>query len=372
MKKTLLAAALVTGFAGVAQAASSVTLYGVVDVGLGYKQNKSSNYGARTTWTKTRQIGAVANVKNGSRWGLKGTEDLGNGTAVIFQLESGFDPATGFSGQGGRLFGRKAILGLTGESWGTFTIGRQYNVADDFVSGIDPFGTGWGNAGAGSTFGDSLSSRQSPTFKYLSPNYDGFKFGVGFGHSDSRTTNHLGLVSETTSTLLTTGLGYKNGGLEIGASFDYDRNKVNHIVVRDSKAWTLGAAYEFSPVTVHFAYGQQRDGFVGGNAGLAGAHGLSGWDSKGLRAQSWLGGLSFKASDVSKVLFSYQGGRLKHNNFAGVRIDTHVWGLGYQQDLSKRTHVYVLGSYGQSKWKQTGRDRKATFTDAVVGLQHRF
>lgn len=373
MKKTLLAAALVAGFAGVAQAESSVTLYGVVDVGLGYKQTKESGAGA---WTKARQIGAVTNVKNGSRWGLKGTEDLGNGTAAIFQLESGFDPATGFSGQGGRLFGRKAILGLTGESWGTFTIGRQYNVADDFVSGIDPFGTGWGNAGAGSTFGDSISSRQSPTFKYLSPNYDGFKFGVGFGHSDKKTTNNGGLVNKTTSTLLTTGLGYKNGGLEIGASFDYDRRKT-HIppglpVVSSAKAWTLGAAYEFSPVTVHFAYGQQRDGFVGGNQTLAGVYSLGAWDSKGLRAQSWLGGLSFKASDTSKVLFSYQGGRLKHNNFTGIRINTHVWGLGYQQNLSKRTHVYVLGSYGQSKWRQTGSDKKNTFTDAVVGLQHRF
>jgi len=373
MKKTLLAAALVAGFAGVAQAESSVTLYGLVDAGIGYSETKTTTEGGST---KSREIGAVTNVKNGSRWGLKGTEDLGNGTAAIFQLESGFEPASGYSTQSGRLFGRKAIIGLTGESWGTFTVGRQYNVADDVVSGIDPFGTAWGNAAATSTFGDSISARQSPTFKYLSPNYDGFKFGVGFGYNDEKESANGNQTGKKSSKIATAGVGYNNGGLEVGASFDYDRQKTEGTLGtqdRTAKAWTVAAAYDFNPVKVALGYGQQRDGVINGNFGLAGSgYGLKAWDTRGLRAQSWFGGLTFKASETSKIIAGYQGGRIKHNDFDGVRINTHVWSLGYQQDLSKRTHVYVLGSYGQSKWKQENNDQKVRFTQAVVGLQHRF
>ena len=99
MKKTLLAAALVTGFAGVAHAESSVTLYGIVDAGYGYQSSEAkfkgsanSNLNGKVT---TDNIGGHSGVRNGSRWGLKGSEDLGNGTSAIFVLESGFDLGNG-------------------------------------------------------------------------------------------------------------------------------------------------------------------------------------------------------------------------------------------------------------------------------------
>lgn len=395
MKKTLLVAALATGFAGVAHAESSVTLYGLVDAGLGYNQTKISSDGESV---KTREIGAVTNVKNGSRWGLKGSEDLGNGTSAIFQLESGFEPASGNSAQGGRLFGRKAIIGLTGESWGTFTIGRQYNVADDVVAGIDPFGTAWGNAAATSTFGDSLSARQSPTFKYLSPSFDGFKFGVSAGYADTKTKEDGVTTAKKRSTLVSVGLGYNNGPVELGASFDYDNQKDGDVSTRKAKAWTVAGAYDFDAVKVHLGYGQQRDGMVGGNFGLADGLANSYYaepvldvngnvvlnndgsermrfvgDSRGLRAQAWFGGISAPVGESGKVIAGYQGGRIKHKGFDAARINTHVWSLGYQHNLSKRTHVYVLGSYGQSKLKVNGEPTvKARATQAVVGLQHRF
>ncbi|AFK61531.1 outer membrane porin protein [Advenella kashmirensis WT001] len=137
MKKTLLAAALAVGFAGVAHAETSVTLYGIVDAGIGYQQTKVTQGDA---FTKTRDIGLINGVRNGNRWGMKGVEDLGNGTSAIFQLESGFDLGNGRSAQGGRLFGRHAYVGLTGANWGTLTLGRQLNVAADTVSSLNPFG----------------------------------------------------------------------------------------------------------------------------------------------------------------------------------------------------------------------------------------
>ena len=95
MKKTLLAAALVTGFAGVAHAESSVTLYGIVDAGYGYQQVETKFKGAGVDGKITnKSFGAKSGIQNGSRWGLKGSEDLGNGTSAIFVLESGFHTAT--------------------------------------------------------------------------------------------------------------------------------------------------------------------------------------------------------------------------------------------------------------------------------------
>jgi predicted porin len=88
------------GAAGAAQAQSSVTLYGVVDAGLGYVSN--ANQASDSLW------GMINGNLSGSRWGLKGTEDLGGGLKAIFQLENGFDPGTGQLNQGGREFGRQA------------------------------------------------------------------------------------------------------------------------------------------------------------------------------------------------------------------------------------------------------------------------
>ncbi|MFY1850008.1 porin, partial [Achromobacter dolens] len=120
MKKTLLAAALLAGFAGVAQAETSVTLYGIIDTGIGY--NKISGAGDAKNGSR---IGMINGVQNGSRWGLRGSEDLGDGLRAVFQLESGFDSGNGKSAQNGRLFGRQATVGLASDSWGQLDFGRQ-------------------------------------------------------------------------------------------------------------------------------------------------------------------------------------------------------------------------------------------------------
>ena len=391
MKKTLLAAALVTGFAGVAHAESSVTLYGLVDAGYGYKQQKSSSDG----WSvKDRNIGARNNVKNGSRWGMKGVEDLGNGTSAIFQLEGGFTPGDGRQAQDNRLFGRQAFVGLTGESWGTFTIGRQYNAADAFIAPIDPFGTGWGQAASNSAFGDSVSHRYDNAIKYVSPNFSGFQFGLGVVHADNKKTVQIGnaeTITKTTGSGVTLGAGYNAGPLSIGASFDYLRAKNESTVggVRTktddkTKAWNLGAAYDLDVVKLHAIVGQQRDGVIGG-IGLAGDMivdpvagtklGNSWNQGKGLRQTSWLAGVSAPVGDAGKVLFSYTGNRIKHNDLGDLRVKTNIFSLGYQHNLSKRTQVYALASYGQSKLTNRGpgvADIKLKSTDVAVGLQHRF
>src|SRR3546814_18267425 len=95
MKKTLLAAALTVGFFGVAHAETSVTLYGIIDEGVGYTHTSGSDVFNTKGTVKGTNYGLKSGTDYGSRWGLKGVEDLGDGLNVVFQLESGFDENTG-------------------------------------------------------------------------------------------------------------------------------------------------------------------------------------------------------------------------------------------------------------------------------------
>ncbi len=116
--KLLLGAMTVAPIAAAAQ--SSVTLYGAVDTGVEYVNNIGE---AKSGVARVPVLtGTVP-----SRWGLRGTEDLGGGLKSVFVLESGFAPDSGASNQGGRLFGRQALVGLSGR-WGQVALGRQYTM----------------------------------------------------------------------------------------------------------------------------------------------------------------------------------------------------------------------------------------------------
>lgn len=412
MKKTLLAAALVTGFAGVAHAESSVTLYGIVDAGYGYQSSEAKFKGsanpALNGKVTTDSIGGHSGIQNGSRWGLKGSEDLGNGTSAIFVLESGFNVMDGESQQDGKLFGRQAYVGLTGESWGTFTIGRQYNAGDTFVAPIDPFGTGWGFAGAENVFGGSVSDRYDSVIKYVTPNFAGFQAGLGVVYSDRDVeTKGFGGTNnkvENTNTGVTFGLGYTAGPLYVGGSFDYNKVESTGSADRKTKAWNIGGTYDFDVVKVHALYGGQKDGSIGtpglagygvghlagygydadvyaatGDLGTGGFTADGGFFGDGYTQHSWLLGLSAPVGDAGKVMFSYAGSVADNDlNYAGgsheFEAKTHNFSLGYRHALSKRTSLYGVASYGWSDLDNNhdGREIETKRTQAIIGLQHRF
>lgn len=425
MKKALQSIVLLGAATGVAQAATSVTLYGLVDGGIGYTKTKITQDATKfkgESWNEERNVGMINGILNGNRWGLKGTEDLGNGTSAIFQLESGFDLGNGRSAQDGRLFGRKAIIGLTGDSWGTLTLGRQYNVADDVVSGIDPFGTSVLQAGVvDGAFGDSPSARMDNSFKYMSPDFGGFKFGIAYAGKHSKDSSSTELdprgyeVTEEgkkdTSNWLSLGLGFENGPVTVGASYDrfrtdirnWKETRVNGRTVIDNETrnkstthmWNLFGAYDFEVVKLHLGYGHIRgavtnaDGLgVGLNGALAGytvvtnpasdVSGLNYTQTNGFRQQSWMVGLSAPVSDTGTVLFSYQGNTSKNkaDAFDGMKGKLNIFSLGYVQGLSKRTRVYAAASYGVGKMKFDESlhrgNVKLKSTLIGVGLQHRF
>src|SRR5690606_2082903 len=106
-----------------AQSTTSVTLYGTVDTAVEYVNNIADGAGG------TNRSFHFTNLTQSwpSHWGLRGSEYLGNGLSAVFTLESGFNAGTGTSGQGNRLFGRQAWVGLKGD-WGQLAFGRQYNM----------------------------------------------------------------------------------------------------------------------------------------------------------------------------------------------------------------------------------------------------
>ena len=114
-------------------------------------------------------------MNNGSRFGLRGAEDLGDGLRAIFTLEGGITPLNGKSGQSGRLFGRQATVGLADDSWGQLEFGRQANLASKYFSGpIDPFSGSFNLANMGTTFSATNTLRYDNLVLYQSPDWSGF------------------------------------------------------------------------------------------------------------------------------------------------------------------------------------------------------
>ncbi|MHC8944145.1 porin [Advenella incenata] len=401
MKKTLLATALVSGFTGLAYAETSVTLYGLVDAGIGYQQTKVSQ---GNVYTKTRDVGLINGIKNGNRWGLKGAEDLGNGTSAIFQLESGFDMGNGRSSLGGRLFGRQAYVGLKGDDWGALTLGRQYNLAADIVAPIDPFGAGFLQAGVlGGAFGASTFARMDNSIKYVTPDFSGFKLGVAYAGINAKTTSSDGFNNfeeRDTSNWISVGVGYNSGPITVGASYDRFRTDFRDTdgdIEGTTHMWNLFGSYDFDVVKLYLGYGQVRgamsnDIVVRNGAGSTGlnavlndfttvsnpnsaAFGMNYAETNGYRQQAWVVGLSVPVSDQGKVQFSYQGSATKNTGdaFDGVKGNLHIFSLGYVHNLSKRTSLYAIATYAPGKLKFDNRENvKLKSTLVGVGMQHRF
>ena len=174
---TLTKAAVVaaTAFAAAAPAfaQSSVTLYGIVDDSIVYQSSQTNL--AKTNPGRSN-VKMASGIWAGSRFGLKGAEDLGGGNKAIFQLESGFDINSGAQQFTNAMFGRQAWVGLTNPAYGTLTLGRQYTSYYTLLSPYSP--TTWltGYFGAHPGDLDSLDTvyRANNSVVYTSPKFYGF------------------------------------------------------------------------------------------------------------------------------------------------------------------------------------------------------
>lgn len=149
--------------------APSVTLYGLIDTGVEHVTNVGP-----TGDGVTRMPGLSGSLP--SRWGLRGNEDLGGGLRAVFNLEAGFSPDSGVSNQGGRLFGRQALVGLSGD-WGTVAVGRQYTML--YWSVLDGDQLGPNNYGLGSLDAYIPNTRMDNSIAYRGT-FKGLTVGAGY------------------------------------------------------------------------------------------------------------------------------------------------------------------------------------------------
>lgn len=173
MKRTALLSFALGALCAHAQAQDNVTLYGIIDAGINYVSNVRGTNGGGSS-----QFALTSGPMQGSRWGIKGSEDLGGGLKAIFTLENGFTVNTGTAAQGGTEFGRQAFVGLSG-AFGKVTLGRQYDMGVDFVA---PY-TANRYLGYFAAHPDDLDNlnqtvRLNNSIKYVSPEYHGLSAGI--------------------------------------------------------------------------------------------------------------------------------------------------------------------------------------------------
>jgi predicted porin len=377
MKKTLLAAALLAGFAGVAQAETQVTLYGIIDTGIAYGRFTKAD------GTKVTNVGESWGGQSGSRWGMKGTEELGDGLKAIFQLESGFDSTNGFSAQSGRLFGRQAWVGLANASWGQFTMGRMVSAPSSMLSGgIDPFQANWGLAQLGTTMGALNTDRVDNGVQYLSPVFAGFQFGADYSFNASDSGS--GMAKNQTNDnnrQMDVAASYTNGPVFVGASYS-QINPAHNTNTSDAtiREYLIGGAYNFGFAKLHAAYSRSTDGFIAGTTPTTDGDGgplsnLSGKvAAKGIRQNSYMVGFTAPIGAATNVFGSWQHSTIgKAGNLGGNWVTyggqaVNIFSLGSTYSLSKRTNLYAVASYGKGYANVNGQ--KAT--DVIVGLRHQF
>lgn len=374
MKKTLLAVALLAGFAGAAHAADSVTLYGLIDAGVGYEQVKFRGQ-------SQSRIGAVQGVSSGSRFGLRGTEDLGDGLRAVFNLEGGFGPMNGQSLQSGRLWGRQATVGLDSDSWGRLEFGRQTNLASKYFGSIDPFAISYNTANLGTTFSSANTMRLDNMVLYQTPSMDGFKVGVGYSFSADDTVedgvkdkHQTGFATGNNNRVLTAGVQYLNGPLNLAAAYDRFNPSNNAIGGKSSsrvQEYIIGGTYDFEVVKLAAAFSQTRDGwFIGQNMGTTpdGMQKLGSFKlADGFRANSYMIGATVPLGRHA-IFGSWQRATPNNDKLTGDDATFNVYSLGYTYDFTKRTNLYAYASYGDNyAFQHDARD-----TAFAVGLRHRF
>ncbi|SEB16227.1 porin [Paraburkholderia sartisoli] len=203
LKASPIAAAVLSLSAVTCHAQSNVTLYGIIDASVDYVSNESGHHAVQA------QNGMI----NGSRWGLKGNEDLGGGTSAVFQLENGFNIFNGKLGQGGREFGRQAWVGLKDKTLGTVTFGRQYDPTIWYLA-VYTGGFNGGTAFAHPFDNDNMgnSFRLDNAVEYASPTWGGFSMRGMYAFS-----NQAGGFKSNRA--YSAGAGYTRGGLSLGTAF---------------------------------------------------------------------------------------------------------------------------------------------------------
>ncbi|WP_418744011.1 porin [Duodenibacillus massiliensis] len=382
MKKTLAAVAVLGAFAGSAVAAD-VTLYGLVDYGVRYQNLDADTAGV----DKTNKVDMKSGANSGSRFGLKGTEDLGNGVKVGFVLENGFAADTGALGdKNNRLFDREAQLFVDG-SFGRVSFGRVGQLASangsyGLLGVTGPFSTGYGDATSGLKFvGANGFTRFDNTITYMTPSFGGLTVYAQYSSSVSST----GTENESdTDRAYGIGAKFVGAGLTLVGVVDstnYQSFGTGAVSkdMDDALTVTLGGNYDFQVAKVYFG-GQYFDNaktvattnvIVDANKAKIG----TGYTLGSLGAEGWGLGLGVGVPVMGGTASAYAG-YLDADSVddSDASLKRFTGAVGYSYTFSKRTSMYSTLSYTKDEYKKAANADKVkpTSVEAIVGLIHKF
>ena len=372
-KKSLAAVAVLGAFAGTALAAD-VQLYGVVDLGVNWTQVDKNG-------TKTDSFGLQSGQNSGSRFGLKGVEDLGNGYKVGFILENQFSADDGTLDENSRLFHRESLL-FVQSAWGELSFGRtggldagtgRYNLMG---SGASAIGTGWDKVGDSRVALMGTGDRMDNTITYKSPDFAGFNVYAQASLKKDNVTDldHTGVEGSSDAdryyaVAATYGVGALKTGL-VYSQTDYSRVTVNTQTGSDDTSHVISAFanYDFGMVKPMVAV-QYWDGglnVASGDKHFKNDGGLTKGYGMVVGATAPLFGGSFKAT----VGYNDYEDLADVKTFDGNNL---MLGAAYEYPLSKRTSVYTAAGYSQIEKDMVGGDKDKTKTQEVMfGMVHKF
>jgi predicted porin len=359
------AAACALMAAGKAHAQGSVTLYGVVDEGVNYTSNVQTSVG-----NGHNLLSLSSGILSGSRWGLRGVEDIGGGFKAIFVLENGFDVNNGRMGQGSLEFGRQAYVGLS-TKFGSITLGRQYDPVVDYVHALMPSAMFSGSIGAHPADVDNLNNanRVNNAIKYRTVTSNGFSAEAlySFGGVPG---------SVGANQIWSMGVGYSSGPLNVGAGYLNARNPNASFFGTAVGATAASNNFGSSPVINGYASAQTEQ-IIGAGVTYAIGHAtlgaiysntkfknLSGTVSA-LNATGASGTATFNSAELD---FQYQltpalslGAAYSYTRNSGAHdARYHQGSVAADYAVSKRTDFYLIGVLQHaSGTDSTGRAARA-------------
>jgi predicted porin len=298
MQVKRLAIALVAATPLFAAAQTNVQLYGIVDAAIS-SQDSGGPEGRQTVINSGNQ--------SSSRFGFRGTEDLGNGLKAVFNLEAGTSIDTGAGDSA--LFGRRAVVGLEG-GFGLVTLGREYSPVASVAAATDAFGQGFYGSNLSAFTTNRLTRRLSNSVNYKSSSFGGFKLLAAYSAGEAKTPTTPTVPS---GDLKGVGAEYTLGGLYLGAAY----HQINRLAADDDKETAFGAGYKFDQfggleIKANYMSADREGALKYKQANLGGS-------------------IPFGANRVYANFQQQKQGSAKGK----------TWALAYSYSLSKRTNIYA-------------------------------
>lgn len=382
MQKKLIAVAVLGACVAGSAFAANVDVYGRIDTGLSYVHYDETGLSdAKDT------LSLDSGMSSGNRWGLKGSEDLGNGYQVGFVLESGFDADTGALGAGG-IFAREATLRVSGP-FGSIYAGRMGRIGSDagsvgfYAGSVSPFGSGWGKMPGHFAVTANYDSRYNNALAYVSPKvgpvtvYAQYTMGnANENESGDDRLFSLGAQADFGALQVLGLVEYLNKKSVVGTTV-YDDSQYD-----DSYTINLGGSYDFSVAKVFLAgqYFKAAPNYAGMKANYAklveGKEWRYSFDGFGVN----VGATAPIGAGQFLVSAGYGKGDLNIDTKDAKRsADAYIIQVGYTYPFSKRTNLYAGAGYMQTSMEDgisntdgTYSDKDFKTTQVMFGLLHKF